>query len=182
MPRQERSRFLKKSNIADEVEALLRPVIEELGYGIWDVVYRKVGADWVLTVTIDHPQGISIDDCEKVHRRIDPILDEADPIDNPYMLEVSSPGIEREIRTDAHILACLGAEIEARLFAPLSGKRVFTGRLLAFSDGTLTLACGEETVKIPRASIARMHTLYRESDSPADDPQTPPPASDQQKG
>ena len=91
MPRQERSRFLKKSNIADEVEALLRPVIEELGYGIWDVVYRKVGADWVLTVTIDHPQGISIDDWEQVHRRIDPILDEADPIDNPYMLEVSSP-------------------------------------------------------------------------------------------
>ena len=105
---------LKKPNIASEVEALLTPVIEGLGYAVWDVQFRKVGADFTLTVTIDSDEGISIDDCEKVHRTIDPLLDEADPIDVAYVLEVSSPGIEREIRTDAHIAACMGEEIEAR--------------------------------------------------------------------
>lgn len=153
---------MKKPNIATEVQALLSPVIEGLGYAVWDVQFRKVGADFTLTVTIDSEDGISIDDCEKVHRAIDPLLDEADPIEVAYVLEVSSPGIEREIRTDAHIEACMGEEIDVRLFAPQDGKRAFVGRIAAYEDGKLTLSTAEGDVIIPRAAISAMNTTYHE--------------------
>lgn len=153
---------MKKTNIAGTVEELLRPLIEEMGYRIWDVEFRKVGADPTLTVTIDSDEGINIDDCEKVHRAIDPLLDEADPIDVPYILEVSSPGIERDIRTDAHIAACMGEEIEAKLFAPLDGRRSYVGILAAYENGTLTLSTPEGDVAIPRAAVSRMNTTYHE--------------------
>ena len=153
---------MKKTNVASEVEALLRPVIEGLGYGLWDVVYRKVGADWTLTVTIDHEDGISMEDCEKVHRTIDPILDEADPIEDSYQLEVSSPGIERDIRTDAHIEACMGMEIDVRLFAPHEGKRAYTGVLAGYEDGALLLQTAEGALSLPRAAISHMNTTYQE--------------------
>lgn len=153
---------MKKPNIASAVEELLTPVIEGLGYAVWDVQFRKVGADFTLTVTIDSEDGISIDDCETVHRTIDPILDEADPIDVGYILEVSSPGIEREIRTDAHIEACMGEEIEAKLFAPQSGVRVFVGRIVGYEGGVLRLATEGGEVEIPRASISAMNTTYHE--------------------
>lgn len=153
---------MKKPNIASEVESLLTPVIEGLGYAVWDVQFRKVGADFTLTVTIDSEDGISIDDCELVHRTIDPLLDEADPIDVAYILEVSSPGIEREIRTDAHIVACMGEEIEAKLFAPLNGSRVFVGRIAGYEGGVLRLATEGGEVEIPRASISAMNTTYHE--------------------
>ena len=153
---------MKKTNIAGTVEELLRPVIEELGYRIWDVEFRKVGADPTLTVTIDSDAGINIDDCEKVHRTIDPLLDEADPIDVPYILEVSSPGIERDIRTDTHIFACMGEEIEAKLFAPLDGRRSYVGVIAAYENGTLTLATPEGEVKLPRTAISRMNTTYHD--------------------
>ena len=153
---------MKRTNIAGEVEALLAPVAAEMGYRLWDVVYHKVGADWVLTVTIDSDSGIGIDDCERFHRRIDSLLDEADPIENAYQLEVSSPGIERDIRTDAHIAACMGQEIEARLFAPIDGKRSCTGVLSGYADGVLTLLSDGVPVAIPRAKISRMNTTYHE--------------------
>ena len=87
-------------NIVASVRAAIAPVVEGLGYSIWDLEYVKEGADWFLRVTIDSPSGITIDDCETVHRAIDPVLDEVDPIEGAYHLEVSSPGIERELRTD----------------------------------------------------------------------------------
>lgn len=153
---------MKKTNIAGTVEELLRPFIEGLGYRIWDVEFRKVGADPTLTVTIDSDEGINIDDCEKVHRGIDPLLDEADPIDVPYILEVSSPGIERDIRTDAHIFACMGEEIEAKLFAPLNGRRSYIGEIAAYADGNLTLSTAEGEVVIPRTAISHMNTTYHD--------------------
>lgn len=153
---------MKKPNIATAVEQLLSPVIEGLGYAVWDVQFRKVGADFTLTVTIDSEDGISIDDCERVHRTIDPLLDEADPIDVAYILEVSSPGIEREIRTDAHIAACMGEEIEAKLFAPQNGSRVFVGTIVGYENEVLRLATEAGEVSIPRAAISAMNTTYHE--------------------
>ncbi len=151
-----------KENVATVVERLLRPVVEEMGYYLWDVTFRKVGADPTLTVTIDSDEGISIEDCEKVHRAIDPLLDEADPIDVSYQLEVSSPGIEREIRTDAHIAACMGEEIEAKLYAPHEGKRAYVGILAAYEGGNLTLQTADGSVTLARDAIAHMHTTYQE--------------------
>ena len=116
-------------NIAGAVREFLLPVVEGLGYTLWDVEYVKEGSEWYLRVMIDSPSGITIDDCERVHRAIDPVIDEHDPIENAYHLEVSSPGIERVLRTDAHLAAFAGEEVEVRLYAAVDGKKSLRGIL-----------------------------------------------------
>ena len=123
-----------KRNIRETVKEAILPTVTELGYEIWDVTYSKVGADYHLEITIDSESGIYIDDCEKVHRAIDPILDECDPIEGFYYLEVSSPGIERELRTDMHIDACEGWDVEVKLYAPIDGAKMFRGKLLPLAE------------------------------------------------
>ena len=152
-----------KKNIAGTVTDLIAGTVAENGCELWDVEYVKEGADWHLRVTIDREGGVGIDDCERVHRAIDPILDEADPIEGSYYLEVSSPGIERELKTDAHLAACAGALTEARLFAPLNGTKSVVGRLTAFDSETVTLTPdGGEAVAIPRKAISRLSTVYED--------------------
>lgn len=148
-------------NIVATVRTAIEPVVNGLGYSIWDLEYVKEGADYFLRVTIDSKNGITIDDCEAVHRAIDPVLDEADPIEGAYHLEVSSPGIERELRTDAHFLACAGEKVELRLFAPLDGAKVFVGVLLGLGDeGSVLLETEAGEKKIPRAQISAARTLF----------------------
>lgn len=151
---------MSKENVASKVSALLAPTIEKMGYTLWDVVYGKEGADFHLTVTIDKPSGITIDDCEAVHRAIDPVLDEADPIENAYYLNVSSPGIERELRTEAHLLASLGQRCDVRLFAAHNGKKSYKGTLAAYSGGELTLQVADEQVQIPFSAVSKIKTVY----------------------
>ena len=149
-------------SVAEAVRELAEPIAEEIGCWIWDVEYVKEGARRVLRITIDSEEGITIDDCEKMHRAIDPVLDEADPIEVSYQLEVSSPGIERVIRTDAHIAFCMGEEIEARTFAPQGGKKSFVGILSAYENGAVTLVTGEGEVTLPREAISLMNVTYHE--------------------
>jgi ribosome maturation factor RimP len=147
-------------NIAGVVSELIAPTAAELGYELWDVEFVKEGTRRILRVTIDSAEGITIDDCEKMHRAIDPVLDEADPIESAYYLEVSSPGIERELRTDRHIEACIGCSVEARLYAPVDGTKTFVGTLAGFEDGKVTLetATGERVFE--RRDVAKLRTLY----------------------
>ena len=150
-----------KKPIKDTVREAIEPTVLELGYSIWDITYQKVGADYHLEITIDSPNGIYIEDCEKVHRAIDPILDEIDPIEGFYYLDVSSPGVERELRTDEHITAMIGAKVEAKLFAPLDGKKSIVGKLSGLSEQGVVIDAEVETV-IPRADISKLFTLYFE--------------------
>ncbi|MFQ9147651.1 MAG: ribosome maturation factor RimP [Eubacteriales bacterium] len=113
--------------VVSVVSEALTPVIEGLGYEVWDIEYVKEGAEYFLRFTIDSPDGITIDDCEKVHRTIDPLLDELDPIEGTYNLQVSSPGLERDVKYDRHYAALIGEKLEVRLFAPLEAIRA--GRL-----------------------------------------------------
>ena len=143
---------MSKESIAAAVSRLILPTVEELGYLLWDVVYAKEGADYHLTVTID--------DCERVHRAIDPILDEADPIEESYYLNVSSPGIERELRTEAHLLASIGEKCEARLYAPLAGKRTVVGILTAADKGQIILATDGGEVTLALSAVAKIKTVF----------------------
>lgn len=155
--------MMKKGSggIAETVRALAEPVAESLGYFLWDVEYVKEGARMILRLTIDSEEGVNIDDCEKMHRAIDPVLDEADPIEAAYYLEVSSPGIERELRTEDHIYACEGWEVELRLFAPVDGTKVFRGVLGGLDDdGNVVLKIGEEEKRFPRAAVAKLQTVF----------------------
>lgn len=147
-------------NIAETVQAFVQPVINQLGYYVWDVEYVKEGSEWYLRITIDSEDGITIDDCETVHRAIDPIIDEHDPIENAYHLEVSSPGIERVLRTAEHIEAWVGEEVEAKLFAPLDGKKAIRGILGGIENGIVTIECDGKTYAIEHKKISRMTTVF----------------------
>ena len=149
-------------NIAQRVRELLSPtIVDEMGYILWDVEYVKEGSEYYLRITIDSEEGIYIEDCERVHRAIDPILDEADPIENSYRLEVSSPGIERELRCEEHILSCIGWEAEARLFAAVDGSKVYRGIIADYADGVLRLEIGEDIfVEIEKKNIGALKTVY----------------------
>jgi len=150
-----------QKGVVGVVTELAKPLADEFGYILWDVEFVKEGADRILRITIDSEEGITIDDCEKMHRAIDPLLDEADPIDVAYHLEVSSPGIERELRTDAHIEVCEGADVEVRLFAPRDGSKIFRGELLPLEkNGDIAILVGDEKITFPRASVAKIKTIF----------------------
>ena len=148
-----------KKSVKDTVRELIEPTVNGLGYLIWDVLYSKVGADYHLEITIDKEGGIDIDDCEKVHRAIDPIIDEADPIEDFYYLEVSSPGIERELRTDEHISLSVGQKVEAKLFAERDGRKSVRGYLKAFDGGVITITEDDAQFQIDKKEIAKLTTV-----------------------
>ena len=151
-----------KKGIKETVREAVAPTIAELGYEIWDVTYQKVGADYHLEITIDSEQGINIEDCEKVHRAIDPILDECDPIEGFYYLDVSSPGIERELRTDAHILSQVGVKAEAKLFAPKDGRKSIVGIIKGLEGGVITLETESGEVSLAQSEVSKLTTVYFE--------------------
>ncbi len=149
-------------NIAQTVKDLVQPVADEFGYFLWDVEYVKEGARRILRITIDAEDGITIDDCEKFHRAVDPLLDAADPIEEAYYLEVSSPGIERELRTDEHITACEGWDVEARLYAPRNGKKIFRGKLGAYfpDEGKIILNTPDGEEVFERSELSTLRTYF----------------------
>ncbi len=152
-----------KKTIRETVQEAIAPTVSELGYSIWDITYSKVGADYHLEITIDSPRGIDIEDCERVHRAIDPILDECDPIEGFYYLDVSSPGIERELRTDEHILASIGVRAEAKLFAAKDGRKSIVGNIVSYEDGVLTLDDGEQRFVLEKQEISKLNTVFFEN-------------------
>ena len=151
-----------KGGIKEKVREAIEPTVNELGYRIWDVTYQKLGADYHLEITIDSDDGINIDDCEKVHRAIDPILDEKDYIEGFYYLEVSSPGVERELRTEEHVRLSIGEKVEVKLFSASDGRKSFIGVLTSFEDGRITFDVDGKTVELSDSQISKMTTVYFE--------------------
>jgi len=151
-----------KKSIKDTVREAIAPTVTELGYSIWDITYNKIGADYHLEITIDNEAGINIEDCEKVHRAIDPILDECDPIEGFYYLEVSSPGVERELRTEEHIKRCIGERVEAKLFTQKDGRKSIVGVLRESVDGKISINTPEGEVLLLPEEISKLSTLYFE--------------------
>ena len=152
----------KNPSISEKVLLIAEPLADSLGFFLWDVEYVKEGGRRVLRITIDSEEGITIDDCEKMHRALDTLLDEADPIEEAYYLEVSSPGIERELKCDMHIDACEGWDVEVKLYAPLDGAKTFKGKLLPLGDGgEVRIESFGKILEFPRASVAKLQTYYQ---------------------
>lgn len=148
-------------NIASTVRDLISGLADEMGYYLWDVEFVKEGADKYLRITIDNEEGIAIEDCERFHRGIDPLLDEADPISDPYILEVSSPGIERELKCEEHIEACVGWDVEVKLYAPRNGSKSFRGILVGYNDdGDILLEINGENTAFKPDEIAKIATCF----------------------
>ena len=148
-----------KKSIKETVRDAILPTVTELGYRIWDITYSKIGADYHLEITIDSDNGIEISDCEKVHRAIDPILDEVDPIEGFYYLEVSSPGVERELRCEEHILHSIGEKVEIKLFAPKDGIKSAVGILESYEDGVITIS-GDTSLSFKKEEVSKIKTIY----------------------
>lgn len=130
----------EKNKTVAAVWSIAEPIAEELGLFIWDIRFLKEGATWYLRIFIDKEDGVGITDCENMSRAIDKPLDEADPIEQSYCLEVSSPGIERELIRDFHFECAMDCPIKLRLIRPdENGRREFSGVLKDFEDGILTV-------------------------------------------
>lgn len=155
----------KKMSTAEIAEALAAPILEEMGLLLWDVVYEKEGSGWYLRYYIDKAEtGVSIDDCEAFSRAVEKRLDEADPIESSYTLEVSSPGLERTLTRDWHFEALLGAVLAVRLIRPVEGVRDFIGELTGYDaeTGTLSLLLDEETEMNVQRQEAAFIRLYED--------------------
>ena len=145
------------ANVAEKVYDLIKETVEECGVELWDIRFVKEGASWYLRVFIDKPEGVSIDDCTDVSHAVDPIIDEADPIDVPYYFEVCSPGLERELSKPQHFEKVKGEKIRIKLYKALDGKKEFTGILDSVGEGiTLKTENGELNFTFKEISKANL--------------------------
>ena len=143
------------SKISDKVEALARPVVEEEGCKLWSVEYIKEAGTWYLRIFIDKDGGVGIADCEAISRRLDPILDEADPIPESYVFEVGSAGAERELKRTSDFEQFIGSDVEVKLYQPYEGRKTLVGTLEEYNDGNITVS-GVELKKEQLAPV-RLH-------------------------
>ncbi len=144
-------------NTAEKVRDIVLPVCDEMGLNLWDVTFEKEGADWFLKVLIEKKEGVlDITEAEAFSRRIDPLIDEADPIDQSYFLEVGSPGLNRRLRTPLHFERYIGAEIIVRLIRPDSeGRKEIEGTLSSFSDGVIKI--GDIDIRLADTAFVRLN-------------------------
>lgn len=129
----------KQNNTEKKVLTILEPILEEKALELADLEFIKEGPNWYLRVYIDKDGGVTIEDCENVSRILEKKLDEADPIEQAYILEVSSPGIDRPLKKPEHFKKYIGEIIDIKLYKPLEGKKEYQGELKQFDDGVITI-------------------------------------------
>lgn len=149
--------------ITDKVYEKINPTIIQLGYEIVDVEFVKKGNDATLIIYIDNvPTGISLDDCEKVSVAIDPLLDELNPTnDEPYTLNVSSPGLDRPFKKQRDFERNYGKEVEIKLYAPMQGKKIYEGTLISHNENVTEIECEGKQIKIENNKIAIARPLVK---------------------
>ena len=153
------------ASIEEKVENLVRPIIENIGYEVYDIEYLKEGKDYFLRIFIDNPKGITIEDCEKVNDAIKDKLDEEDYIKQQYFLEVSSPGVERILRKDKHLEQNIGKEININLFKKDNeGNKNYKGILKSYSSEEIIIKQESKEIRIERKNISQIKTIYNWND------------------
>lgn len=145
----------KRETYEKKTEELITPLIDAEGFELVDVEYVKEGADWYLRVYIDKDGGITVNDCEKISRAFNEILDREDYIDDAYIFEVSSPGLLRPLKKDKDYQRNLGKLLEVKLFAPLDGVKEFEAELKSYDKESATLVMDDDTeVTVKRSEIS----------------------------
>ena len=135
------------AKVTELVAALAAPIAEQNGCTLWDVEYVREAGQWFLRVYIDKPEGISINDCEAVSRPLSDALDEADPIEGSYVLEVSSAGADRPLKKP---------EVDVRLYRPLDGRKEYTGVLKGYDGGDVTIETAGEARTFVKKDVAQV--------------------------
>ena len=144
------------TSLEKKIEDLVKPIIENLGYKVYDVIYQKEGKDNYLRIFIDSNKGIDLNDCEKVNDSVNDILDEKDYIKAQYYLEISSPGLERNLRRDEQFLDNINKKIEVHLYNSINNKKIITGTLQEYTNDYLII----DNIKIENSNIASAKTIY----------------------
>lgn len=147
------------AKVTQVVEELAAPIAAENDCGVWDVEYLKEAGTWFLRVYLDREDGVTIDHCEAVSRALSDKLDEVDPIEGSYVLEVSSPGADRALRKPEHFARFMGEKVEVRLYRPRNGAKSVVGELVGYEDGDVTVQTPQETVTFPKQDVAQVR-LY----------------------
>ncbi len=148
------------TSVESNIEKIIHPIISKLGYKIYDVIYEKEGKDNFLRIFIDNEKQITIEDCEKVNNAISDILDEKDPIKSQYFLEISSPGLERNIRSDEHLKMFINSKVEAHLFKAIDKQKIIIGILKTFNENEVVIQIQEKNIAIERNNISKMKNVY----------------------
>ncbi len=144
-----------------KTEQLLEPILAANHFELYDVEYVKEGGSWYLRAYIDKENGITVDDCVLVSRALSDLLDQNDFISDSYILEVSSPGLGRQLKKDKHFERSIGEEVEVKLYKALNKKKEYAGLLKAFDAVNITLEFEDGTVMdIPRTSIAVVRLAF----------------------
>ena len=140
--------------IADLVAQFAQPIVEANGCKLWDVEYVREGSERYLRLYIDKEGGIDIEDCEKVHRAVDPVLDEKDPIAESYHFEVCSAGLERALKRPSDFEQFMGSPILVKLYRPRNGLKEIPAILRGYEDGRITVEAGKETITFEKSEVA----------------------------
>ncbi|KTD07471.1 ribosome maturation factor RimP [Legionella jamestowniensis] len=141
--------------IKSEIEQLLKPLVEDLGYELWGCEYLSQGKHSLLRIYIDKENGISIDDCERVSKQISALLDVEDPIPGNYSLEISSPGIPRPLFHKEQYKRYIGHDVQVKVFKPVNGSRKLSGTILSVNEDTLLLKIGDEQLEVQFPQIVK---------------------------
>jgi ribosome maturation factor RimP len=141
--------------LRERLIALMEPLLGRLGYELVELEHSAGRASAVVRLYIDRPEGVGLDDCERVSREVSALLDVEDPIPTSYTLEVSSPGLDRVLRTPAHFARFVGSRVFVELKEPRGGRRRYTGALLTVDDAGIALQVDQERVEVPFAEIAK---------------------------
>lgn len=146
----------------EELEQLLAPAVGSLGYELADLEVKIGGRDGIVRLFIDHPEGIGLDDCETVSRHVSALLDAEDPIPGHYNLEVSSPGLDRRLRTREHFERFSGESVRVKLRVPIDGRRNYRGAIRAADDEMVDVEVDGEMHRLPLANIASARLIPSE--------------------
>jgi ribosome maturation factor RimP len=144
---------------SEQIWELLAPAVRALGFELWGVEHHSGSTPVLLRIYIDHPDGITVDDCSAVSDQVSAVLDVEEPIRGEYTLEVSSPGIERPLFTPEQYRQYAGGEVKVRLAWPEHGRRNFRGRLLSVSDSGIEVEVDGAAYALPFGAIARARLL-----------------------
>ncbi len=143
-------------DIPERVKQIAEQKAEELGLELIDCEYKKEGGRRILRLYIDKKGGVGLDDCEAVSRSVEPVLDSEDFIDEAYTFEVSSPGLDRPLKTDRDFIRYEGEDVEVGLYAAIDGKKKFTGKLIGRKDGVVSIDCGGQTLEFQQKDISKV--------------------------
>ncbi|WP_028236094.1 ribosome maturation factor RimP [Pseudobutyrivibrio sp. MD2005] len=148
----------KHTDYEKRTEELITPILDEMGFELYDVEYVKEGADYYLRAYIDKEGGITIDDCVDVSRRMNDLLDAEPQIggDDGYIFEVSSPGLGRVLKKDKHLEKAIGQDVDIKTYKPVNGAKEFTGTLKAFDKDTITVEFEDGIEQFNRSEVAQI--------------------------